>query len=142
MAFRLFDPRLRFDAKAGRRSRGPHLEPRIRSLDAAFDPLVPLFRASPPAAPAVEEESDGTVSAASLCRRLAAIKRALEDLPRQARRYARWRAKPFETRRPKLFSSLRPGAPPGFRESPRHRVEAILHECNWLARSLPATDTS
>ena len=62
--------------------------------------------------PASEEEDD-TVNARPLCRRLAAIKRALEDLPRQARRFARWRARPIEARRPRRATPLRRGSPPG-----------------------------
>jgi hypothetical protein len=77
-----------------------------------------------------------------LCRRLAAIKLALDDLPRQARRYARWRARPLAARRPKLFSTLRPGAPPGFRKQSTHEVQAILTECQWLAHTVLEPDTS
>jgi hypothetical protein len=87
-------------------------------------------------------EPHDTVNAASLCRRLAAIKHALEDLATQARRYARWRARPFERRKPKLTSPLRPGPPPGHRKKPTHEVDHILSECHWLAWSVPAPDTS
>jgi len=96
--FRLFDPRQRFgsaftDERIHPRIRlTPWPERRIRVIDVGFDPRIPLFRqplpimqaSTPPPAP------DGTVNAKRLCRRLAAIKSALEDLPRQARRYARW----------------------------------------------------
>ncbi len=120
-------------------------EPRLHVIDVSFDPRVPLFRKIPP--PPVQEpqpppQPDGTVNAVRLCRRLAAIKSALEDLPRQARRYARWQAKPPELRRPNFSSALRPGTPPGFRKNPLHKVDEILVECDWLARHPPQPDTS
>jgi hypothetical protein len=136
--FRLFDPRKRFDRP--RRPKGRWPEPRIHFFD--VDPRSPLFLRSQPRAPEPAPEPKDTVSAASLCRRLAAIKGALEDLPRQARRYARWRAKPLETRRPRLTSTLRPGSPPGSRKKPTHEVHEILSECHWLAWNLPEPDTS
>jgi hypothetical protein len=139
VSFQLFDPRKRFNR---RRYAGSRPEPRIHVMDGAFDPRVPLFRLPQPAAPAPAPEPDDTVRAAPLCRRLAAIKGALEDLASQARRYARWRARPFAARRPKLASTLRPGAPPGFRKTPTHEVDAILTECDWLARHVPQPDTS
>src|SRR5262245_53274978 len=150
VSFKLFDPRKRFDWVNGRRSRGPLAEPRIYVLDVGFDrrfdPRVLLFLRSEPAAaapaPAPAPEPDNTVSAAPLCRRLAAIKLALEDLPRQARRYARWRSRPLEARRPRVFSALRPGRPPGFRRKPGHEVDAILTECHELAWNVSVPDTS
>jgi hypothetical protein len=133
LSFQLFDPRQRFDRDCRPiPSRWP--EPRIHFLD--VDPRSPLFRQPPPTAPR------DTVNAQPLCRRLAAIKRALDDLAFQARRYARWRARPVEQRKPKLASPLRPGPPPGFRKTPTHDVDAILAECHWLARTVPQPDTS
>jgi hypothetical protein len=142
VSFRLFDPRKRFEGVTGRRRKGP----RIHVIGRDFDPRIPLFfrpgyvPPAPAAAPA--PAPDGTVNAGPLCRRLAAIKLALDDLPRQARRYARWRARPFAARRPKLFSTLRPGAPPGFRKRSTHEVQAILAECQWLAHTVLEPDTS
>jgi hypothetical protein len=137
MAFQLFDPRQRCDGNYYRRYSGSQRpEPRIHVFD--VDPRSPLFRASQPVAP----QPADSVNAKPLCRRLAAIKHALADLAAQARRYARWRAKPFQARRPKRVSPLRPGAPPGHRKTPTHEVDAILRECHWLARQVPAPDTS
>jgi hypothetical protein len=142
VSFQLFDPRQRFDEGNGRGYAGPKLEPRIHIIDVGFDPRIPLFRQPQPAAPAPAPEEDDTVSAKPLCRRLAAIKLALEDLPRQARRFARWRARPIEGRRPRLATPLRLGSPPGQRSKPTHEVHEILSECHWLARNVPAPDTS
>lgn len=149
-AFRLFDPRQRFgSAFVHERSRhrirlARRPEPRIRVIDVGFDPRVPLFRKTPPTLPepAAEAVPEGTVNARRLSRRLAAIKAALEDLPRQARRYLRWQSKPHDQRRPQLASALRPGSPPGFRKNPIHKVDEILAECDWLARHALQTDTS
>jgi hypothetical protein len=106
-----------------------------------------LFRRPEPAAsaPAPDEEDsvdDDTVNAIPLCRRLAAIKCALEDLPRQARRFARWRARPVAARRPQLSTPLRRGPPPGHRKRQSHEVDEILARCHWLARNVSASDTS
>jgi len=119
-AFPLFDPRVRFGLADG-----------LRPTSAGPKPIT--------APPAFARKEKDTVSAKPLCRRLLAIKAALEDIAAQARRYARWRAKPLEKRRPKLGSSLRPGPPPKFRKWPGHEVHAILRECHWLARNLPDT---
>ena len=139
VAFQLFDPRERFDRYTGlgrRRRTGPG--PRIRVID--FDPRIPWLREPQPIA--TVPEPDDTVDARRLCRRLAAIKRALDDLPGQARRNARWRAKPLEARRPKRATAFRSGAPPGHRRRPAHAVHAILTDCDWLARAAARADTS
>jgi hypothetical protein len=138
VVFRLFDPRKRFDWVYGRRPKGPSSEPRIHFFEA--DPRSPLFRRQAPVAPAPEPKD--SVRAEPLCRRLVAIKHALEDLPAQAKRYARWRDQPFETRKPKLASTLRPGPPPRFRTKAAREAQAILRECHWLAWNLPRPDTS
>jgi hypothetical protein len=147
VSFRLFDPPKHFHDGNDRRYAGRKMEPRIRVIDVGFDPRIPLFRQPPPAATAlVPEEDDSveddTVNAMPLCRRLAAIRRALEDLPREARRFARWRARRIEARRPQLANPLRIGRPPGFRKRQTHEVDEILVECQWLARTVPSADTS
>jgi hypothetical protein len=137
ISFCLFDPRLR-PGRPPARTRGP--VPRLHVIDVGFDPRIPLFRAAPPGAP--QPAPPPGVDAGPLCRRLAAVRRALEDLRSQARRYARWRSRPLERRRPRLFSALRPGGPPGFRKEVPHRVHAVLHECHFLAREVSRPDTS
>jgi hypothetical protein len=142
VSFRLFDPRRRFDQAHGRPTRGPQPQPRIRCIGVGFDPRIPLFRQAQPAPAAPAPRKDDTVNAEPLCRRLAAIKGALEDLPRQAKRLARWQARPIAARRPKLASPLRLGPPPGRRKRPTHEVHEILKECHWLARNVPVPNTS
>jgi hypothetical protein len=139
----LFDPRRVLVSGHGRRDAAPLREPRIRFIDVAFDPRIPLFRPVPEAAPDEPDPyADHTVDAGPLCRRLAAIRAALTDLPRQAQRFARWRARPAETRRPQRHDVLRTGPPPGLRPRKTREVDEILAECHWLARHAAASDTS
>ena len=148
VSFQLFDPGRRpLDWDHGRPARSLGPGPRIRFIDVAFDPRSPLFRRSSPAAlapaPDAEEAVEhDTVNAIPLCRRLAAIKRALEDLPRQARRYARWRARPVEARHPRHSTPLRRGPPPGHRQRQSHEVDDILARCHWLAWEAMKPNTS
>lgn len=71
--------------------------------------------------------------ARSLSRRLAAVKQALETLPRQASRMARWLAKHKAMNSPKFKSPLRPGHPPGHRGKPNLEIDLVLTECHALA---------
>jgi hypothetical protein len=140
VSFQLFDPPERFAARVGRRRfarTGP--EPRIRVIDATADPRIPLFRLPEPAAPLPD---DGTVNAVPLCRRLVAIRSALEDLPRQVRRYARRLSRPAGAWTPQRAAALRPGPPPGLRQRPGREVDRILTECDGLARQAGELDTS
>ena len=127
--FQLFDPRPRL---LHPRRRPPPARLRIsffgdgevRTLSLAPDP----------------GDDDGSVTSAKLVRRLRALHAALENLPRQARRLSRLLAKGAHVRRRKLAGPLRPGRPPGFRKRAREEIDAILRECDWLAReALPDT---
>jgi hypothetical protein len=149
-SFPLCDPQRRSDWGRPRRPRrkkynGP--EPRVRVLD--YDPRIPWFLRGPDPthapAPVVEKKvavKDGTVSAARLCRRLFALMRALMNIEREAKRYARFLAQPVEERRPKRERALRYGWPPGYRTKPTDEVHRILKECHWLISELPKPDTS
>ncbi len=136
--FRLFDPRKSFallrDATAARMLPRIHVftgDPRVAALWSAPQPL-----AAPAAPPA------GVVNAARISRRLQALKSALEDLPRQARRLARWRLKRENAPSLKFRSPLRPGPPPGHRRKAVHEVDAVLAECHGLAWDALRLDTS
>jgi len=104
--------------------------PRIRSLSG---PPLPL-----PAAES-EPEPEGEIPARALCRRLIALKAALDDLPGHALRLARLRARRgFLARHGDLADALRPaplrrGRPPGWRRKLLHPVDDILNECHELA---------
>jgi hypothetical protein len=140
VSFQLFDPHRPSGHGQGRADRRYGPQPRIRLIE-AFDPRIPLFRQVPPP-PEDRARADDTVNALPLCRRLAAIRLALEDLPRQARRLARWQARPIAVWRPRRATPLRPGRPPGFRRRPIHEVDDILAECHWLASDGPAGATA
>jgi hypothetical protein len=139
-SFQLFDPRMRFDFR--QRRTDPRANPRV--LFPWNDPhLSPLWqRPQPVAAPVPRSETQ--VDAGRLCGRLQALKTALADLPGQARRLARWRARRerMRARRPTFTSPLRPGRPPGYRKKPRHEVDEVLGECHRLARDATRHDTS
>ena len=132
-AFPLFDPRQRF-GRPRHQAKGPG--PRIRSL--APDAFrAPFFRA-----PQIHEVSDGLETSAHLLARLAALKDALENLPRQALRLARALARREKIPHLKLKMPLRPGRAPGLRKKRRLEIDEILHQCDWLARNTVASDTS
>jgi hypothetical protein len=137
-SFQLFDPRKNFAGPHRRTfTRNPpriHIfgnDPRVAALWTAPQPLAD------PAAP-----PDGLVNAARLSRRLHALKLALEDLPRQARRLARWRVRRETAKAPKFKSPLRPGHPPGYRRKAIHQVDEVLAECHGLACYAMMPDTS
>jgi hypothetical protein len=86
--------------------------------------------------------TDGLVNAERLGRRLQALKLALDDLPRQAKRLARWRVRRENMKSPKFKSPLRPGPPPGRRKRHIHPIDEILANCHWLAWEAEKLDTS
>ena len=134
-AFALFDPRKSFPELSQRRVKYTKNPPRIHvfpydTLVAAPQPVVP----PPP--------PDGLVSAQRITRRLQALKSALEDLPRQAKRLVRLRARRENIPSLKFKSPLRPGHPPGHRRKPVHEVDEILANCHWLAWEALKPDTS
>ncbi|HUQ35806.1 MAG TPA: hypothetical protein VM144_05460 [Aestuariivirga sp.] len=135
-AFKLCDKRIFFPELGSRRVKYTKNPPHIHvfpydSMVAAPQPVV-----VPPPPP------DGLVTAARLARRLQALKSALEDLPRQARRMARWRVRREAAKAPKFKSPLRPGQPPGHRRKPTHEIDGILTECHWLAWEAMKPNTS
>jgi hypothetical protein len=141
-SFQLFDPRKNF--KARRRRMFTRNPPRIHIFGSdPSDPRVAaiLWPARPPVAVS-PPPPDGLVGAERLTRRLQALKLALEDLPRQARRLARWRLRRENAKSPKFRSPLRPGHPPGHRRKPVHEVDEVLIECHGLACDAMRPDTS
>jgi len=123
--FQLIDPRKCFDKKPPRRAKGSG--PRI-SIPGYSDPVFEEVVVISP-----EDE----LSAASLCRRLEALRLALLDLDKQARRMRRMEAKRKQAPPgPGCVPPLRPGTPPGFRRRQTHPVDEILAECHRLARYL------
>ena len=85
---------------------------------------------------------DGLVNVARLTRRLQALKFALDDLPRQARRLARLRLRREKVPSLKFKPPMRAGRPPGHRKKPVHEIDEILIECHGLAIYALKPDTS
>jgi hypothetical protein len=136
-SFQLFDPRKKFTVLPLRhRPKIRRNPPRIH-----FFPYESLRPAPPPVA-APELPPDGLVNSASLSRRLQALKLALDDLPRQAKRLVRWQQRRKASPWPKSTSSLRSGHPPGYRRKPIHEVDEVLIECDSLAWEAMKPDTS
>jgi hypothetical protein len=103
------------------------------------------------------------VDATRLGLRFAALASALDDLPRQAKRFARWQARrdairqeernrdtaaqsghlPHVCRRSHRNWPLKPGRPPGWQRRPTHEVHEILKDLHGLAfEILEHSDTS
>jgi hypothetical protein len=137
VTFRLFDPRKRFESL--RQDVPPRFLPRIHVFGA--DPRVAaLWAAAKVRRPA--PSPDGLVNGQCIVRRLQALKAALDDLPHQARRLVRARARRAKVPSLKLKSPLRPGRPPGHRKVMSHEVDEILTECHGLACDVLRGDTS
>ncbi len=138
--FQLFDPRKSF-AELRRHARGPgRIVPRIHFFTP--DPRVVALWPAPRPVETLAPPPDGLVNAARLTRRLRALKLALDDLPRQARRLARWRLKRENVPGLEFRSPLRPGYPPGHRSKPVHEVDDVLANCHWLAWEALKPNTS
>ena len=139
-SFKLFDARKNFPELRQQRVKYAKNPPRILFFgdNSRVDDLWTRPVAAPPAPPSY----DVLVNAVPLTRRLEALKLALEDLPRQARRMARWRARREIAPNPKFRSPLRPGPPPGRRRKPTHLVDEVLIECHGLAFDAMRSDTS
>ncbi len=137
-SFQLFDPRKNF---AGSRRRAfARIAPRIHFFGP--DPRVAALWSTPQPVAVPAPPPDGLVNAERLSRRLQALTLALDDLPRQARRLARWRVRRENAKAPKFKSPLRPGPPPGYRRKPIHEVDEVLIECHGLAWDAMRPDTS
>jgi hypothetical protein len=140
LAFPLFDPAYRFRRHRPTRSGVPRI-----SFPSFSDP----FPIPPP------PSADDPVNATRLALRFAALSRVLDDLPREARRFARWRAARVaagaqikggrEAGRVRRVWPLRPGRPPGHRPAgrPPHEIHDILDATHGLAFwALESPDTS
>lgn len=122
-----------FDSLRGqprRRRPVPTVVPRIRVIGWS-DPAPLPVRPKP--------LPDDPLDAARLRCRLTALAAALDDLPRQARRLARWRYRrdaALQRGRAHRLSPLRPGPPPGLPKpgtGRAHAVHATLDDLHGLA---------
>jgi len=138
-SFQLYDTRKYFPELSQRRIKYAKYPPRIHFFGPGSR-VDDLWPSRPPKAAPLP--SDGLVNGARLSRRLQVLKLALEDLPRQARRMARWRVRRDAAKAPKFKSPLRPGPPPGRRKRHIHPIDEVLADCHWLAWDAMKTDTS
>lgn len=135
---------------------------RGRSVLPLLDPLPRSFRrrhqaqtsiprisfpgviAPSPIPPRLPPTPDDPLDATRLALRLRALGAALDDLPGQAKRFARWKARK-QAGTARRSWPLRPGAAPGQRPAHRrrHEVYDILSDLHWLAfEVLEHRDTS
>lgn len=137
--FRLFDPKRRI-VRIVRRIAVPRGGPGLYVF--GYDPRVAALWRAARAGTAAGSLSDSGVDTTRLCRRLDAMRTALDDIPRQARRLARWRQRQQTTPQAKFASPLRWGHPLGFRRRPVLEVDRILVECHDYACAAMKPDTS
>ena len=127
------DPRKRFGPR--RKYVPPHAAPRIIFFDGSIPHKLP-----PPPGP--HDQIDAT----RLQLRLAGISRALADLPAQAQRYVRWKARSDARRVGRGLiprHPLRPGRAPGWRTRSKDEINEALADMQYFAREvLRAPDTS
>ena len=113
----------------------PHKAPRISFPGLSARPPLP----QPPA-------PDDPLDAARLGLRLLALASVLEDLPKHASRFARWRARrdrAVTAGRVCRLSPLRPGRPPGARRGSTREIHEVLADLQWFAQqALARPDTS
>ena len=139
-SFQLYDTRKYFPELSQHRVKYRRNPPRIHFL--GRDPTVAALWPAPQPIVVPPPPPDGLVNGELISRRLQALKLALEDLPRQAKRLARWRMRRESAKAPKFKSPLRPGRPPGSRRKPSHEVDEILTDCHGLACWAMEPDTS
>ena len=129
----LVDPRKRFGKR--RRYVPAHAAPRIIFFDGSIPHKLP-----PPPGP------HDLLDATRLALRLAGISRALADLPAQAQRYVRWKARSAVRKVGRVVvprSPLRPGRAPGWRKRSKDEINEALADLQYFAREvLRAPDTS
>ena len=129
LSFPLLDP-LRFPRKF---HPAPRSVPRI-SVPGVTVPF-PIAIRRPPSA-------DDPIDAKRLRSRLRLLAQVLDDLPRHARRFARWRARSYAGLTRRLWP-LRPGRPPGSRRTADHAADDVLAATHGLAfDALARRDTS
>ena len=142
-SFQLYDTRKYFPELRQRRVKyakqspaHPFLWSLIPELTTCGQHPRPWPLAVPPLPP------DGLVNADRLGRRLKSSSLALDDLPRQARRMARWRMRREAMKAPKFKSPLRPVLRPAAARGTIHEIDEILAECHGLAWEAMKPDTS
>ena len=112
--------------------------PRI-SVPGLFDPVFPPARSVPVLRP--DPQDSDLISPNALRRRLIAMRHALDNLPRQALRLARWKAR-RALRKIGRRSPFRPGFAPGYQRHHQREIDLILADCHHFAHEAWYADTS
>ena len=142
-AFCLIDPLKRFapewfEEEVAVPQTVPQAMPRI-SLSGFINPVFALPKPIPVFRP-VPEDGD-LVSPNALRRRLIAMRHALDNLPRQALRLARWKAR-RALKKIGRMSPFRPGFAPGYQRHHQREIDVILADCHHFAQDAWYADTS
>jgi hypothetical protein len=132
------EPWLPPPSKRKKRPKGPRItvlgptEPTVAAIFAYHASM-----AKPEPKPKREKKpDDGCVDSTRLTRRLQAIMRALQNIPKEAQRFVNWKARremQADAGRRVHTTPFREGDPPGFCKKPTHEVHKLLEECDWLA---------
>lgn len=124
-SFRLIDPRKYFEwIGTKKRPRYTKGAPNISFFDGYDRRVIPPEPSLP--------MPDDPVDATSLCNRLIALKAGLEDIPTQAKRMLRLKARGQNG--VLIKAPMRPGLPPGWRRNGREEIDEVLRECHRLAK--------
>jgi hypothetical protein len=107
------------------------------SLDGEPNPMFSFVEIGSAVSPKIQF-IETSVNTTMLLNRLRAIRLALDNLPKQACRLARWRAQHgldnLANQQIKRLSPFRPGPPPGLRKRSVHEVDAVLRDVHYFAR--------
>ena len=81
---------------------------------------------------------DDVIDTSALVARIRSLKSALETLPRQALRLARWRARSdlrrrADVRKPGRMSPMRPGFAPGYHRRDQREIDDIICDVHYFA---------
>ena len=111
--------------------------PRIRMIDVLSPRQLFLAKFAKP-----RDERCSEAETIRIRQRLTLLARALEQLPREAKRMARWLNRRAFMENPAFIFPLRPGPPPGHQQRPGEDVDLVLKECQALAWMALRPDTS
>ena len=135
VSFQLFDQRKAFG--------DPHevptviSGPRIRMIDGPSPRQLFLAKFAK-----LRDERCSEAETLRIRQRLTLLARALEHLPREAKRMARWLKRRASMESTAFVFPLRPGPPPGHQQRPGEDIDAVLKECHALAWMALKPDTS
>jgi hypothetical protein len=111
--------------------------PRIRILDVMSPRQLFLAQFVKP-----RDERCSEAETLRIRQRLMLLARALEQLPLEAKRMARWLKRRASMESTAFVFPLRPGPPPGHQQKSREDIDAVLKECHALAWMALRPDTS